>query len=116
MAEIRAARVNHVRMTAVTLGNCCRAGQELPPLFRLLGERIRLLHLKDTKRLSISVMELASTDAGTGIVKWNEVVDFIRRGHVEHMFVEQEEPFPTTPMDAAKIDYEFFIQLFAGGK
>lgn len=98
------------------VGWAVSAGQELPPLFRLLGERIRLLHLKDTKRLSTSVMELASTDAGTGIVKWSEVVDFVRRGHVEHMFVEQEEPFPTTPMDAAKIDYEFFTQLFAGGK
>jgi len=98
------------------VGWAVSAGQELPPLFRLLGERIRLLHLKDTKRPSTSVMELASTDAGTGIVKWNEVVDFVRRGHVEHMFVEQEEPFPTTPMDAAKIDYEFFTQLFAGGK
>ena len=98
------------------VGWAVSAGQELPPLFRLLGERIRLLQLKDTKRPSTSVMELASTDAGTGIVKWNEVVDFVRRGHVEHMFVEQEEPFPTTPMDAAKIDYEFFTQLFAGGK
>ena len=100
----------------VDIGWAVSAGQELPALFRLVGERARLLHLKDTKRRSTSVMELASTDAGTGMVKWNEVVDFVRRHPVEHMFVEQEEPFPTTPMDAAKIDYEFFTRLFAGGK
>lgn len=98
------------------IGWAVAAGQDLPSVLRLLGARARLLHLKDTRRLSTQVMELASTDAGTGIVKWNDVVDFVRRHRVEHMFVEQEEPFPTTPMDAAKIDYQFFTKLFGGSK
>jgi sugar phosphate isomerase/epimerase len=96
------------------IGWAVSAGQELPPLFRQLGDRLKLLHLKDTKRLATSVQDLASTDAGTGIVKWNELVDLVRHSSIQHMFVEQEEPFPTTPMDAARIDYEFLTKLFAG--
>jgi len=98
------------------IGWAVAAGQELPPLFRLLGDRLKLLHLKDTKRPSTLIMQIASTDPGTGIVKWNEVADLVRGSSVEHMLVEQEEPFPTTPMDAAKVNYQFFTQLFAGAK
>lgn len=96
------------------IGWAVAAGQPLPPYFRLLGDRLKLLHLKDAKHRSTSVMDLASTDAGTGIVKWREVVELVRGSRIEHMFVEHEEPFATTPMDAARIDYEFLTQLFAG--
>jgi len=98
------------------IGWAVSAKQELPALFGLFGKRLRLLHLKDTKRPSTSVMELASTDAGTGIVKWDELVGLVRGSRIEHMFVEQEEPFPTTPMDAVKVDYRFLTKLFAGEK
>ena len=76
---------------------------------------VTLLHLKDTKHVSKGVHDLASTDAGTGIVKWDELVELVRASRSEHMFVEQEEPFPTTPMDAARNDYAFLTRLFASG-
>ncbi|HEX6832680.1 MAG TPA: TIM barrel protein [Rudaea sp.] len=96
------------------IGWAVSARQELPALFKLLGDRVKLIHLKDTRHPSDLVMELASTDAGTGIVKWDEFADLVRHSRVEHLFVEQEEPFPTTPMDAIKIDYRFLTALFAG--
>lgn len=96
------------------IGWAVSAGQDLGALFQLLGDRIRLLHLKDTKRLAKNVMDLASTNAGTGIVDWTKLRDLVRTSHVEHMFVEHEEPFATTPMDAARIDYAFLAKLFAG--
>jgi sugar phosphate isomerase/epimerase len=97
------------------IGWAVSAGQDLPSLFKLSGERIRLLHLKDTKRRGKHAHDLASTDIGTGIVKWNEVVDLVRHNRIEHMFVEQETPFATTPIDAAKVDYRFLTKLFSGG-
>jgi hypothetical protein len=42
MAEIGASRINHVRMTALTLGNSCRRGQELPPMARSSGRMCRV--------------------------------------------------------------------------
>jgi sugar phosphate isomerase/epimerase len=90
--------------------------QDVAAMFRLLGDRLKLLHLKDTRRPGKRVHELASCDIGMGIVKWDEVVELMRYAKIEHAFVEQEMPFPTTPMDAVKNDYRFLTQLFAGEK
>jgi sugar phosphate isomerase/epimerase len=97
------------------IGWAVSAGQDLRSLFKLSGERIRLVHLKDTKRPGKHAHDLASTDIGTGIVKWDEVRELVRRSRIEHMFVEQETPFATTPMDAAKVGYRFLTRLFSGG-
>ena len=98
------------------IGWAVSAKQDVGALFKLLGDRLKLLHLKDTKRPSNALMDLASTDIGTGIVKWGDMVELMRQSKVEHAFVEQETPFPTTPMDAVKNDYRFLIHLFAGEK
>ena len=91
------------------------AGQNIRELFGLLGKRLRLLHLKDTKRKGRHPHDLASTDLGTGIVDWQEVRQLVRNSQIEHSFVEQETPFATTPMEAAKVDYRYLTQLFSGG-
>lgn len=98
------------------VGWAVSAKQDVAALFKLLGDRLKLLHLKDTKRPGNAVMDLASTDIGTGIVKWDEVRELMRHSRVEHAFVEQETPFPTTPTDAVKNDYRFLTKLFAGEK
>jgi len=98
------------------IGWAVSAKQDVGALFKLLGDRLKLLHLKDTKRPSNALMDLASTDIGTGIVKWGDMVELMRQSKVEHAFVEQETPFPTTPMDAVKNDYRFLTHLFAGEK
>ena len=90
--------------------------QDVAALFKLLGDRLKLLHLKDAKHPGNGVHELASCDIGAGIVQWGDVVELIRHSRVEHAFVEQETPFPTTPMDAVKNDYRFLTHLFAGEK
>jgi len=95
------------------IGWAVSAQQQLRALFALLGDRLRLLHLKDVSRPSTNVMDLASTDIGTGIVNWNELVGLVGHSRIEHMFVEQETPFATTPMDAVRVDYAFLTKLFA---
>ena len=65
------------------IGWAASAKQDIGPLFKLLGDRLKLLHLKDTKRLGNAVMDLASTDVGTGIVRWNDVVELMRHSKVE---------------------------------
>jgi sugar phosphate isomerase/epimerase len=98
----------------IDIGWAVSAGQDLDALFKLVGDRARLLHLKDTQRLAKNVMDLVSTDAGTGIVDWVKLRERVRTSKIEHMFVEHEEPFATTPMDAARVDYVFLTKLFAG--
>jgi len=88
--------------------------QDVAALFKLLGDRLTLLHLKDVKRPGRAVMDLASTDVGTGMVRWDQVRGLMRHSRVAHAFVEQETPFPTTPMDAVKNDYRFLTRVFDG--
>jgi len=88
--------------------------QDVAALFTLLGDRLTLLHLKDVKRPGKAVMDLASTDVGTGMVRWDEVRELMRHSRIAHAFVEQETPFPTTPMDAVKNDYRFLTRVFDG--
>jgi sugar phosphate isomerase/epimerase len=95
------------------IGWAVSAGQDLPALFSQVGKRMRLLHLKDTKRVGAHQMDLASTDIGTGIVNWNALPALVAHSPIEHMFVEQEKPFAATPMEAAQVDYQFLTKLFA---
>ena len=98
------------------VGWAVTANQRLPLLFDTLGQRLRLLHLKDTKSVGVSVMDLASTDLGTGIIDWTELVKLVHRSPVEHVFVEQEPPFAKTPMDSARADYQFMSTLSVVGR
>ena len=96
------------------IGWAVAAKQDVGTLFKVLGDRVRLLHLKDTKRIATSLTDLASTDLGTGIVDWRELVSLVRDSHIEYMFVEQEPPFVSTPLESARIDYEFMSHTFGG--
>lgn len=97
----------------IDIGWAVSTGQNLDALFKLAGDRARLLHLKDTRRLAKNVMDIASTDAGAGIVDWVKLRALVRTSKVEHMFIEHEAPFVTTPMDAVRNDYAFLTKLFA---
>jgi sugar phosphate isomerase/epimerase len=94
------------------IGWAVAAKQDLGGLFKVLGGRVRMLHLKDTKRVATSLTDLASTDLGTGIVDWHELVALVRDSRIEYMFVEQEPPFVSTPLESARIDYEFMSRTF----
>jgi sugar phosphate isomerase/epimerase len=96
------------------IGWAASGTQNVAELWQLLGDRLKLLHLKDTQRPGRGVHDLASCDIGAGMVNWDEVRELMRTSRVEHAFVEQETPFPTTPMDAVKNDYRYLTHLFAG--
>jgi len=94
------------------IGWAVAAKQDLKSLFKVLGDRLRMLHLKDTRHIATSLTDLSSTDLGTGIVDWHELVGLVRASHIEYMFVEQEPPFVSTPLESARIDYEFMSRTF----
>jgi sugar phosphate isomerase/epimerase len=95
----------------IDIGWAATAGQDIGALFRRLGPRLGMLHLKDVKQRGSVSMELIPADAGSGIVNWREVLDLVRHSSVKYMFVEHEPPFVKTPMDAAKADYLFLSKL-----
>jgi sugar phosphate isomerase/epimerase len=96
----------------IDIGWAAAAGQDIGALFKRLGPRLGMLHLKDVRQRGAVSMELIPADAGTGIVNWHEVLDLVRHSSVEYMFVEHEPPFVKKPMDAAKADFSFLSKLF----
>jgi sugar phosphate isomerase/epimerase len=94
------------------LGWAVSAGQDLAALFGQLGKRLWMLHLKDAKRVSGHSMSLLPADAGQGMVDWARLAALVRASPVQYMFVEQEPPFDTTPMDAARTDIDYLGKVF----
>jgi sugar phosphate isomerase/epimerase len=94
------------------VGWATAARQDIARLFAIAGDRIRLLHLKDT-RPSPSVPRLVSTNVGTGIVDWRSLVRLVRTHDIRYAYVEQEPPFPGPPMNSVRAAYEFLSVAFA---
>jgi hypothetical protein len=47
------------------------------------------------------------TDLGTGFVKYEPIFAAGKAAGIEHIFVEQEAPFPVSQMESAKVDYAY---------
>ena len=94
------------------IGWAVSAGQDLSALFVRLGNRLKMLHLKDARGVSGHSMSLIPADAGKGVVDWVRVAALVRASAVQHMFVEQEPPFDTTPFDAARADIDYLGKVF----
>jgi len=73
------------------------------------ADRINQLHLKDTAERSPpgSLDGFRSADLGTGIVDWPALMRAIGKAKIEHVYVEQEEPFKEPPLDALRIAFGF---------
>jgi sugar phosphate isomerase/epimerase len=84
----------------------CRA------LLERLGQRVRLVHLKDVKATG-DAFSVHSTDFGTGIVSWKELIPIIQRQRIPHLFVEQEPPFDKSPMHSAQVAYDFLSRALS---
>ena len=70
--------------------------------------RINQLHLKDVATVSpTGTLGMKSADLGAGVIDWPRLLRAIRGARIAHLYVEQEEPFTTTPMDAAKAAFGF---------
>ena len=77
------------------------------------ADRISLLHIKDVRkdaRLGGDMVEGQTTELGTGQIDWRRVFAGITPGSVRHYFVEQEN-FERTPMQAAKINFDYMRKL-----
>lgn len=108
LEEIRGAPVD----LELDVGWAVAAGQDIRDLFRRSGQSIRLLHLKDTSSRSSTPFELVPANVGQGIVAWKELFAHIHEHKVRHLFVEQEAPFATTPMDAVRAAYTYISGKF----
>jgi sugar phosphate isomerase/epimerase len=94
------------------------AGSDPVAYFQKYPERFRMLHIKDFKPVAKPTTDLMGagrpqgTDLGTGFVDYKPIFAAAKAAGIEHIFVEQEAPFPVSQLDSAKVDYAY-LQKFS---
>ena len=94
------------------------AGSDPVAYFRKYPGRFRMLHIKDFKPVPKPTIELMGpgrpqgADLGTGFIQYGPIFAAGKAAGIEHIFVEQETPFPVSQLDSAKVDYAY-LQKFS---
>ena len=94
------------------------AGSDPVAYFHKYPGRFRMLHIKDFKPVAAPTTELVGpgrpqgADLGTGFVDYKPIFAAGKAAGIEHIFVEQETPFPVSQLDSAKVDYAY-LQKFS---
>jgi len=94
------------------------AGSDPVAYFQTYPGRFRMLHIKDFKPVPKPTIELVGpgrpqgADLGTGFVDYGPIFAAGKAAGIEHIFVEQETPFPVSQLDSAKVDYAY-LQKFS---
>jgi len=94
------------------------AGGDPVAYFKKYPGRFRMLHIKDFQPVAQPTIALIGpdrpkgADLGTGFVDYKPIFAAGKAAGIEHIFVEQEAPFPVSQLDSAKVDFAF-LQKFS---
>ncbi len=99
----------------IDLGWVATAGLDPAHFLEQANGRVHLLHVKDVsadnpRNFGIT---MKPADVGSGVIDWKQVLPAAHRAGVRHFLVEQEPPFATTRMNAARRAYEFLSHVLA---
>jgi sugar phosphate isomerase/epimerase len=94
-----------------------QAGRDPVQMMEILGQRVRMLHLKDRKPgfpTSQQLNESAEhfTEVGNGTIAWGKVLQEAKKVGVEHYYVEQDK-CDKPPVESLAISYKYLKPLFA---
>ena len=86
-----------------------QAGQDPVDVLNRLGNRVRMIHIKDRKPGFLPSHELDEaakhfTEVGTGTINWKAVLAAAEKAAVEHYFVEQDSS-ERPPLESIAISY-----------
>lgn len=94
-----------------------QAGMNPVEMLGRLGERVRMIHLKDRKPdvpTSQDLDDAAShfTPVGKGTLDWRAILAAAKRSGIEHYFVEQDQS-DIPPLEAVRESYRYLHTLMA---
>lgn len=89
------------------------AGHNPVDYFTKHPNRIPMIHVKDFLRNAPGApKEMQGAELGRGVVDYKPIFAAGAKNGLQHYFVEQEGPFARmSPMDAAKVDYDYVHSL-----
>lgn len=93
-----------------------QAGQDPVATLEKLGQRVRMLHLKDRRGRFPPSQELNKaaehfTEVGNGSIDWKKLLTVAERLKIEHLFVEQDES-ERPPLESLKISYVNLMDVY----
>jgi len=93
-----------------------RAGKDPVDYMKRYAGRIPLLHAKDMKAGTTPTTDImkggdAFTEVGRGVIDWKRIFEAAPDAGVKHYFVEQDKCDDGTPMNCAKVSYEYLKNL-----
>jgi len=89
------------------IGWAAAAGVDVVAFLDRHASRINQAHLKDTTEASGTGFKFTPARLGEGILNWDALLKAIERANIEHLYIEQEEPFKATAIEEARIAFEF---------
>lgn len=94
-----------------------QAGRDPVQMIEILGQRVRMLHLKDRKPGFPASQQLNDaaehfTEVGNGSIAWEQVLQAAKKVGVEHYYVEQDK-CDKPPIESLAISYKYLKPLFA---
>lgn len=96
------------------IGWAAAAGFDPAHLLRKYGRRITQVHLKDFGATATARESgLHGVDVGQGIMDWGAVADALGTSAVQHIYFEQEPPYPISPLDSAKVAHDYIVPILA---
>ena len=87
------------------------AGADPVELWNKYGKRVRLCHIKDRMKTAAADDEFSSCNVGEGSIDFAKILPLAKSVGVKYFTVEQERFDDTTPMDAAKADAKYLMNL-----
>jgi sugar phosphate isomerase/epimerase len=93
------------------------AGAKPQDYFKLYPWRFRMLHVKDFKPQKDPSTQLIGpghplgVELGHGFIDYKSVFEAARGAGIQHIFAEQEAPYSRSPLESARVSYDF-LQSF----
>ncbi len=89
------------------------AGHDPVELLRAYPDRFRLMHVKDVApgNHANTSFSVATTAVGSGVIDWPRVLHAAVSSGVQHFAIEQEPPYTTPPIEAARQSFAYLSRL-----
>jgi sugar phosphate isomerase/epimerase len=89
------------------------AGADPVVYFNKYPGRFKMIHVKEFQAMKSPSIDLVGpgrpqgTDLGQGFIDYKRIFAAGKKAGIEHAFSEQEDPFPVSQMESAKVAYAF---------
>jgi len=100
----------------IDCGWMCVAGYDPIAYMKNYPGRVKMLHIKDFQKMAPTTDLMGpnrpkGADLGTGFVDYGPIFIEGKAAGIEHIFDEQEQPFPVSQIESAKVNFAYLAKF-----